>query len=85
MQGTRRPTQDERIVICAGETWQATLGDGSEVFFEQISHHPPVSAFQLIGPGVLLTSPGCKASFISPHCVVECPCIHLVMTYGSGR
>ncbi|CAL5225287.1 g8086 [Coccomyxa viridis] len=33
-----------------GETWQATLGDGSNVYFEQISHHPPVSAFQLIGP-----------------------------------
>jgi len=34
-----------------GETWQATLDDGSNVYFEQISHHPPVSAFQLIGPG----------------------------------
>ncbi|BDA40499.1 Oxysterol-binding protein-related protein 8 at N-terminal half [Coccomyxa sp. Obi] len=34
-----------------GETWQATLDDGTTVFFEQISHHPPVSAFQMIGPG----------------------------------
>ena len=65
------PTQDDLILICAGETWQATLGDGSEVFFEQISHHPPVSAFQLIGPGVLLTSPGCNIFSVfcqSPLC-----------------
>lgn len=34
-----------------GETWQARLDDGATVFFEQISHHPPVSAFQMIGPG----------------------------------
>lgn len=40
--------------MCAGETWQATLGDGSKVYFEQISHHPPVSAFQLVGPGMSL-------------------------------
>ena len=38
--------------MCAGETWQATLDDGSNVYFEQMSHHPPVSAFQLIGPGM---------------------------------
>ena len=34
-----------------GETWEATLDDGATVFLEQISHHPPVSAFQMIGPG----------------------------------
>ncbi|KAK9825405.1 hypothetical protein WJX81_001449 [Elliptochloris bilobata] len=34
-----------------GETWQAHLDDGTSIFLEQISHHPPVSAFQLIGPG----------------------------------
>jgi len=34
-----------------GETWQAHLADGTSIFLEQISHHPPVSAFQLIGPG----------------------------------
>ena len=36
-----------------GETWQATLSDGTELFLEQISHHPPISAFQMFGPGVL--------------------------------
>ena len=41
----------ESPAVGAGETWEATLDDGSEVYFEQISHHPPVSAFQLIGPG----------------------------------
>ena len=34
----------------AGETWQATLDDGSNVYFEQISHHPPVSAFSSLVP-----------------------------------
>jgi Oxysterol-binding protein len=32
-----------------GETWQATLSDGTAVYLEQISHHPPVSAFQMKG------------------------------------
>lgn len=34
-----------------GETWHATLSDGTHAFMEQISHHPPISAFQIIGPG----------------------------------
>jgi hypothetical protein len=34
-----------------GETWQARLSDGSAIFMEQISHHPPVSAFHIEGPG----------------------------------
>ena len=34
-----------------GETWAGGLPDGSEIFLEQTSHHPPVSAFQLVGPG----------------------------------
>lgn len=34
-----------------GETWHATLSDGTRAFMEQISHHPPISAFQIIGPG----------------------------------
>ena len=33
-----------------GETWQAAGPDGSHIALEQISHHPPVSAFQLEGP-----------------------------------
>eukprot|EP00890_Picochlorum_soloecismus_P000117 jgi/Picsp_1/1105/NSC_04588-R1_oxysterol binding family protein len=33
-----------------GETWQASLSDGTCVYMEQISHHPPVSAVQIIGP-----------------------------------
>lgn len=39
-----------------GETFQADLSDGSTVAMEQISHHPPVSAFQLFGPGKLQVS-----------------------------
>ncbi|GFH28715.1 oxysterol-binding protein 9, partial [Haematococcus lacustris] len=34
-----------------GETWQAELADGSSMFLEQISHHPPITAFNLEGPG----------------------------------
>lgn len=34
-----------------GETWQAVQEDGSAIFMEQISHHPAISAFQMIGPG----------------------------------
>lgn len=34
-----------------GETWQASLPDGSRIFMEQISHHPPVSAYQIYGAG----------------------------------
>ncbi|KAL6769012.1 hypothetical protein ACKKBF_B17130 [Auxenochlorella protothecoides x Auxenochlorella symbiontica] len=34
-----------------GETWQASLPDGSHIFLEQTSHHPPISAYQLFGPG----------------------------------
>lgn len=34
-----------------GETWQASLSDGTTMFMEQISHHPPVSAFHMEGPG----------------------------------
>ena len=33
-----------------GETWNAALPDGSRAYLEQISHHPPVSAYQIIGP-----------------------------------
>jgi len=32
-----------------GETWQASLPDGTSIFLEQISHHPPISAFQMFG------------------------------------
>ena len=41
-----------------GETWAAALADGSKIFMEQVSHHPPVSAFELIGPGNLYTFRG---------------------------
>eukprot|EP00887_Chlorella_sp_A99_P006233 scaffold3.g6233.t1 len=33
-----------------GETFQAFLPDGSRIWLEQVSHHPPVSAFELDGP-----------------------------------
>jgi hypothetical protein len=33
-----------------GETFQATFEDGTQIFCEQSSHHPPVTNWQLIGP-----------------------------------
>ena len=38
-----------------GETWQAHLPDdggglGASLFIEQVSHHPPITAFQMFGP-----------------------------------
>lgn len=33
-----------------GETYQAEYKDGTQVFLEQTSHHPPVSHYQLIPP-----------------------------------
>eukprot|EP00472_Partenskyella_glossopodia_P014679 CAMPEP_0197522730 /NCGR_PEP_ID=MMETSP1318-20131121/7817_1 /TAXON_ID=552666 /ORGANISM="Partenskyella glossopodia, Strain RCC365" /LENGTH=370 /DNA_ID=CAMNT_0043075195 /DNA_START=185 /DNA_END=1297 /DNA_ORIENTATION=+ len=34
-----------------GETYQGTYPDGTNIFLEQISHHPPVSMYELEGPG----------------------------------
>jgi len=33
-----------------GETYEATYEDGSQIFLEQSSHHPPVSNFEVLGP-----------------------------------
>jgi hypothetical protein len=33
-----------------GETFQAVLEDGTKVYCEQASHHPPVTAWQVFGP-----------------------------------
>jgi len=48
-----------------GETFQARLSDGSEVFLEQISHHPPISAFQLDGPDGLYQFSGSSQPDVS--------------------
>jgi hypothetical protein len=33
-----------------GETYQGVYSDGTEVFLEQTSHHPPVSSWVIVGP-----------------------------------
>jgi len=33
-----------------GETFQATFEDGTKIFCEQVSHHPPVTNWQVEGP-----------------------------------
>lgn len=57
-----------------GETWQASLPDGTAIFLEQVSHHPPVSAFQMFGAhgryyfhGVSQPSVTYKANAIKTH------------------
>lgn len=34
-----------------GETLQASYPDGTQIYCEQVSHHPPISYFLAIGPG----------------------------------
>ncbi|KAL4423109.1 hypothetical protein ABPG77_004792 [Micractinium sp. CCAP 211/92] len=48
-----------------GETWQAGLADGTRIYLEQISHHPPISAFQLEGPDGLYTFTGLSQPSVS--------------------
>ena len=36
---------DKPLNPVLGETYQARLEDGSEIFLEQISHHPPISYY----------------------------------------
>jgi hypothetical protein len=33
-----------------GETYEAIFSDGTQIYLEQSSHHPPVSSFELHGP-----------------------------------
>lgn len=33
-----------------GETFEAIYSDGSKVFLEQTSHHPPISSYEIYGP-----------------------------------
>ena len=44
-----------------GETCQVALTDGTEIFVEQISHHPPIASYLTIG----------QAFTISGHCHLE--------------
>eukprot|EP00163_Fabomonas_tropica_P033719 TRINITY_DN89_c0_g1_i8.p1 TRINITY_DN89_c0_g1~~TRINITY_DN89_c0_g1_i8.p1 ORF type:complete len:420 (-),score=75.48 TRINITY_DN89_c0_g1_i8:21-1280(-) len=49
-----------------GETYEAKYDDGTEVYIEQTSHHPPMTSFQLLGPNGAFTYYGYhewKASF----------------------
>ena len=44
-------TWDKPLNPIIGETYQATMGDGTNIFLEQISHHPPISYVLVEGPG----------------------------------
>eukprot|EP01017_Pseudomicrothorax_dubius_P010057 TRINITY_DN1353_c0_g2_i6.p1 TRINITY_DN1353_c0_g2~~TRINITY_DN1353_c0_g2_i6.p1 ORF type:complete len:330 (-),score=24.72 TRINITY_DN1353_c0_g2_i6:99-1088(-) len=42
-----------------GETFQAHKADGTSLYMEQISHHPPVSIYSIYGPDGLYVAHGC--------------------------
>ena len=67
-----------------GETWQAALPDGSAIALEQISHHPPITAFQMQGP----RSPGGAPTYTftghSQPCVSFKPSSTAVKTTARG-
>jgi hypothetical protein len=48
-----------------GETWAAALGDGTRIWMEQVAHHPPVSAFEMHGPGGAYTFTGISQPDVS--------------------
>lgn len=33
-----------------GETYQGSFPDGTQIFCEQTSHHPPITAWLVVGP-----------------------------------
>lgn len=41
---------DKPLNPILGETYQARLEDGTELYLEQVSHHPPISFFLQCGP-----------------------------------
>jgi hypothetical protein len=63
-----------------GETWQAEMPDGSRIFLEQISHHPPISAFELLGPHGLYTFAGQRQA----HFAWQLPAEHAIAAAGLG-
>lgn len=65
-----------------GETWQAASSDGGGVtlFMEQVSHHPPVSAYELVGPGGAWKLSGWSQPAVAP--VVK---FYGIKTLAKGR
>lgn len=47
-----------------GETYQGTI-DGCPIYAEQISHHPPISSFYMIGRGYKIF--GCVEAKVNLH------------------
>lgn len=38
-----------------GETFEATFDDGTQIFCEQVSHHPPITNWEVVGPQEMYT------------------------------
>jgi len=39
-----------RYLCIVGETYEAHLEDGTEIYMEQTTHHPPASNWEVFGP-----------------------------------
>jgi hypothetical protein len=53
-----------------GETFQAKKSDGTSIYLEQTSHHPPTSNFHLIGVNKAYQLFGFAVVFISLNSVM---------------
>ena len=51
-------TQRKPFNPILGETYEGVWPDGSKIFVEHISHHPPISAFQIENSDGLFTMDG---------------------------
>lgn len=57
-----------------GETLQASLADGSQIYVEQVTHHPPVSYIYVVGPSknyVAYGISGYEAQFKGTYAVIH--------------
>jgi len=48
LHNTCRPGKPFNPIL--GETFEATFKDGTQIFCEQTSHHPPVTSWEVLGP-----------------------------------
>lgn len=58
---------DKPLNPILGETYQATLQDGSMLYVEQVSHHPPISYMLLEGPNGIYRFYGYSSFDVKAH------------------
>ena len=71
-----------------GETYSASLKDGSKIWLEQTSHHPPVSNWYMEGPNKIFTFYGhgqIKAGLAGPNTIRASKIGKHVITFSNGE